>query len=528
MTTFSLSQHKEAATLGRSWLRWCSRGVLLASVALLSISLFAYNYYNSLTAKLVPVLFVALSLAVTLNIYTLWHLRKEQRNEDRAFRYADREFSSIFQNVLDGILIVDNDGTCLDANPAVASILRCASNGIVNQNIARFFVAPETFTKGWGDFLQKGTSRGRAHLVAGDGTDLFVDFTATANYLPGRHVLVICDVTERTRTESSLRESEARFQEMANNIAEIFWRMDAQTQEITYVNPAYKTITGHEIETLCSNPSFYQELIHPEDRVRVLSRLQETMATGAFDEEFRFTRADGTVRWIWAKGFPVPSDSEPRRIVGTAQDITSRKQAEMKISEQLDLVEAARAEAEALRKATLALSQNLAMDLVLDTLLNCINELIPFDKAAVMFLEDGAELLVAREAPRSAPAEVGTVLPASACHYLEKIVFERKCFLLPDLAKDQDLRKVKPLWQVRSWLGVPLIAAGHVLGILSLGKNLPCAYTPEHLRLAKSLAIPAAVAIQNARTHERAEIYATELELRLRELPKFSQATGTT
>ena len=525
MNTSTLAQRDEAFPYPRrSWLRWCSVGALLISMALLGTSVFAYNYRNGLAPNLVPVLMVALSLAVFLNVYTLWHLRKEQRDDDQAFRYADREFSSIFQNVLDGILIVDGDGTCLDANPAAASILRRSSDHIVGQKIGGFFVTADAFRKGWRDFLRKGTSRGRAHLVAGDGADLFVDFTATADYLPGRHVLVICDVTERTRTEASLRESETRFQEMANNIAEIFWRMDAQTQEVTYVNPAYATITGHDIETLRSNPSFYRELIHPEDRVRVLSRLHETLTTGTFDEEFRFTRADGTIRWIWAKGFAVPSDGEPRRIVGTAQDITSRKQAEMKISEQLDIVEAARAEAEALRKATLALSQNLAMDSVLDTLLSCIHELVPFDKATVMFVEDGAELLVAREAPRSVLPEAGTVLPASACHYLEQIVFERKCFLLPDLAKVQDLRKVKPLWQVRSWLGVPLIAAGHVLGILSLGKNVPSAYTPEHLRLAKSLAIPAAVAIQNARIHERAEIYAAELERSLGDLKAAQEA----
>ena len=69
-----------------------------------------------------------------------------------------------------------------------------------------------------------------------------------------------------------------------------------------------------------------------------------------------------------------------------------------------------------------------------------------------------------------------------------------------------------------SWLGIPLIAAGNVLGILSLTAPTPEVFTTEHLRLAKSLAVSAAVAIQNARTHARAEIYAAELELRLREL----------
>jgi hypothetical protein len=69
-------------------------------------------------------------------------------------------------------------------------------------------------------------------------------------------------------------------------------------------------------------------------------------------------------------------DAETRWLVGTAQDITSRKQAGMKIIEQLDAVETARAEAEALRKSTLGLSQNLAMDSILDALLQCISELI--------------------------------------------------------------------------------------------------------------------------------------------------------
>src|SRR5437899_8228443 len=245
--------------------------------------------------------------------------------------------------------------------------------------------------------------------------------------------------------------------------------MDAATQEVIYINPAYAVITGHRIESLYANPYSYRELIHPEDRIRVLSRLQETVSSGSFDEEFRLTRADGIVRWIWAKGFPVPSDGETHWLVGTAQDITSRKQAEMKISEQLHAVEAARAEAEALRRSTLALSQNLAMDSVLDTLLQCISELVPFDRATVLFLEDGSQLMVAREAPRNLPKRIGLTLSAAENVFLQRIVFEKQAILLKDIAKQSDWQSVQPLDNFRSWLGVPLVAAGHVLGILSLG-----------------------------------------------------------
>src|SRR5258707_5709169 len=251
--------------------------------------------------------------------------------------------------------IVDNEADCLDANPAAAAILRLPINKLIGQNVGRFLVNRDTFAQRWNSFLQNKSERGRAQLVAGDGTTLFVDFTAAANYLPGRHVLILCDVTERTRAESSLRKSEERFQLMANNIQEIFWMMHADTQELTYVNPAYTAITGHPVECLRRNPSAYQDLIHPEDRIRVLSKLQDLAHSGALDEEFRFVRADGEVRWAWAKGVPVPTDGETRWLVGTAQDIPLRKQADMKSIEELETAEVAMAESEALRHSTLEL-----------------------------------------------------------------------------------------------------------------------------------------------------------------------------
>ena len=300
--------------------------------------------------------------------------------------------------------------------------------------------------------------------------------------------------------------------------------MNADTQELTYVNLAYTTITGHAVQSLHENPSAYQDLIHPEDRIRILSKLRDLARSGTLDEEFRFIRADGQVRWAWAKGVPVPGDAETRWLVGTAQDITSRKQAEMKIIEQLDAVETARAEAEALRKSTLALSQNLAMDSVLDTLLECISELVPFDRATVLFVEDGFELMVAREAPRVAPKRIGLTFSPTENVFFQRVIFEKKAMLVADVANDGEWRNMPPLDHIQSWLGIPLVAAGGVLGILSLGSNAPHTFKSEHLRLAKSLAVPAAVAIQNARLHERAEIYAAELESRLQELRETQKA----
>jgi PAS domain S-box-containing protein len=506
------------------WLRWCSSATLLVAVLLLSVSLFASSYHIFITTNLVPSLVVALGFAIFQNIYSFWHIRREHREADQAFRNTDCEFLSIFQNVLDGILIVDNEGTCMDANPAAAAILRLPTKKLIGQRMSHFLADRGDSSERWSLFLQNKSKRGRAQLTAGDGTTLVVDFTAAVNYLPGRHAVILCDVTECTKAEMSLRRSEERFQHMANNIQEIFWMMDAETQAITYINTAYASITGHSVESLQENPSSYRELIHAEDRIRVLSRLHDVADFGILDEEFRFIRADGEVRWAWAKGIRVPGEGETNLITGTVQDITSRKQAEMKITEQLDAVEAARAEAEALRKATLALSQNLAMDAVLDTLLQCISDLVPFDRATVLFVETGFDFMVAREAPRIAPKRIGLTLRASENKLLGRVLFEKRAVLLANVATESDWTDTQPLEHLQSWLGVPLVGAGQVLGILSLGSSEPHTFTTEHLRLAKTLAIPAAVAIQNARTHERAEIYAAELELRLQELHRTQKA----
>jgi len=514
----------ESRLFSSEWLERSSIGMLLASIALLFLSAVLSAERVNFGRVLLPTLLIAMSFAVFLTGYSIRLCRLQHSSAELAFRETDCEFSSIFQNVLDGILIVDDNGVCLDANPAASSILRPVQNSLVGKNVSHFFAYPRSSATGWKSLLRAKSKRSSAQLVAGDGSTLFVDFAAVADYLPGRHVLVICDVTERAHAERCLRRSERRFTQMADHIQEIFWEMNAETKDLTYVNDAFTNITGHSVSSLLDNPGSYRELIHPEDRIRVLSRLQEVESSRMFDEEFRFVRSDGVVRWIWAKGFPVPSIGETRWLVGTAQDITSRKQAEMKIREQLDAVEAARAEAEALRKSALALSQNLSMDSVLDTLLHCISELVPFDRATVLFAEDGFELMVAREAPRTLSKSIGLTLKANENVFLERIFFEKRAILISDVAKETEWHDAPPLDRLQSWLGIPLLGAGRVLGILSLGSNAPCVFTTEHLRLAKSLAVPAAVAIQNARVHERAEIYAAELEARLDDLREIEKA----
>src|ERR1700722_10445744 len=60
-------------------------------------------------------------------------------------------------------------------------------------------------------------------------------------------------------------------------------------------------------------PASYRDLIHPEDRLRVLTKLEEAGNTGRFGEEFRILRADGALRWISCTASAVPEPDQRAR-----------------------------------------------------------------------------------------------------------------------------------------------------------------------------------------------------------------------
>jgi hypothetical protein len=200
------------------------------------------------------------------------------------------------------------------------------------------------------------------------------------------------------------------------------------------------------------------------------------------------------------------------------RDVTKRKHAEAQVVGHLAAAEAARAEAEALRKSTLALAENLSMDMVLDTLLQSLAEIVPYEAASVLLTEADSRLIVAREAPRSAKTKTVVVLEARDNPVLERVLRTLRSALVPDTAEEPDWKEPKPWARFRSWMLVPLVASEHVLGILAVGHRQARAFTQEHLRRTKSLAIGAAVAIQNARLYERAEFCSAALELRVKEI----------
>jgi PAS domain S-box-containing protein len=501
------------------WFQIASRSLLSLAAVLLWLSLGTRVYASNLVVAAFAVVFLAQGCAGFLYARA-WFAERKRAHETR------RELSSIYRHVLDGILILDDRGVCLDANPAAFAILGAPPAVLVGHSFAQFLKDQGKFECQWRAFLDESFQHGRTELRRHNGSKVVVNFTLTANYLPGRHAMILCDITERVEAQHSAREMRDLYQHMADSIDEVFWLLDAETKKVVAVNRAYEAVTGRSLESIETNPSSYKDLIHAGDRAHVLAKLENAVQSGHFDEEFRIARPDGEVRWVWVKASPVRTpDNVIRQLYGTAQDITAKKLADAQVAEHLVAAEMARAEAEsagaeaeALRRATLALTQNLRMDAVLDTLLETLSRIVRYDTASVILTEENDRLFVAREAPPRAASRPVVTLETSDNAILQRVLTLKRAMYVPDTREEADWRDHKAFSGVRSWIAVPLLASDSVVGLLSIGSKQPRAFTTQHLHLAKLLGIPAAVAINNARLYEWAQIYAAERKTLLKKL----------
>ena len=328
-------------------------------------------------------------------------------------------------------------------------------------------------------------------------------------------VALVNDISERKRTERSLRESEEQLR-MALDAAEMgVWTWDVETGSVVW-SERLAPIHGLEPGEFDGSFEHYQALIHPDDRAFVLESIEAALEGEAgYDIEFRVVWPDGTVRWIWGQAQVVTDASgKPARMVGLGRDVTDRKQREEALAFMADASETLSSTLDYER--TLREVARLAVPRLADC---CVVDILgangDIDQLAVVHVDPAKEALV-RELESRFPADprleesvVGGVLrsrkPLLVSHVDDDVVKE--------IAQgDEHLEGLRRL-RIGSLLIVPLVVRGQTTGAVTLlagesGRH----FVAEDVEVASDLARHAALSVDNARLYAQRSRIASTLQ----------------
>jgi len=137
------------------------------------------------------------------------HSEDDRKRAEESLRRSETKFRALFENAIDAVTIADDQGVYVDVNPAACRLLGAPCDQIIGCTMADFtdYGEPEV-ARQWQEFLINGTMRGVLSMRRADGETREVDVAATANFLPGRHLSILRDVTEHLNLEAQLRQSQ--------------------------------------------------------------------------------------------------------------------------------------------------------------------------------------------------------------------------------------------------------------------------------------------------------------------------------
>jgi PAS domain S-box-containing protein len=254
-------------------------------------------------------------------------------------KQSERKFRAIFNKTFEFIGLLSVDGRLIDANQSALAF--------AGGSMSEFYGKPFWECPWW---IHDPVSQERLKLAIeraaggefdrfeaehhGENGTIYIDFSLQpVEDENGKVTLLIPegrDITAVKEAQEKLRESEAMFRRLAENIRSIFWIAAADGSSFIYLSPAYELITGGKISEAIENPDNFFHHVYEEDR----DIAREAVSGLSSHCEFRMLDADGEPNWLSARAFPVHDEKgELIQICGVANDISDRKEAEKRVSE---------------------------------------------------------------------------------------------------------------------------------------------------------------------------------------------------
>ena len=152
-------------------------------------------------------------------------------------------------------------------------------------------------------------------------------------------VTVVRDITDRHRAERALRESEAKYRDLVEQMNDVVFRTD-RDGVFTYVSPSVETHTGYGVLQVIGE--HFARFAHPDDVQLIVDGGQSALEGRSTPFECRLCAKDGQVRWMRASCSPVVAGGTVVGVQGVMVDITQRKRAEERLRFQAQLLDSVR------------------------------------------------------------------------------------------------------------------------------------------------------------------------------------------
>lgn len=300
---------------------------------------------------------------------------------------------------------------------------------------------------------------------------------------------------EQRRAEEELREKEQLLSE-AQRIGHIgSWSFDIHNDSLQFSDEMYRLLDVSPKEFQHNSLDFLNA-ISPEDRPATAKWLED-IKTGVQTKEldFRIPRPNGGTRFIHCRGAVVLDEAgNPRRFVGTAQDISVRKISEMRIRQQVSRLTS-------LRTIDQAITSSFDLRFTLDIVLTQVIMQLQVDAASILTLDPTGQTLEYRATRGFRNSDVqGAKVRINKTH-AGRAITEHHLLKIDDLNDDSlesSMEHIIAGEDFISYYAAPLIARGKVQGVLEVFHRTMLQPTQEWIGFLETLAGQAAIAIDNA------------------------------
>ena len=254
----------------------------------------------------------------------------------------------LLDNFPAGVVVHDASSAVMTVNVMAERLLGLSAQhmlGLLVDDVTWQFVRPDGSRMDPGDFPATRALQGRckiSDLVLGVDTAgaaeirwLICNAYPVFNAAEVLTSVVVCftDCSELIRVQKALSDSEQRLQLVLRGSNDGCWDWDLDAQRI-YYSPRWWTMLGYQPDALASGPALWEQLLHPDDRIRVPRFLAETLAgTGEdYAVEFSMLHRDGHYVPVESRGFIQRAPGgKAMRVAGTNTDITERKNFERQL-----------------------------------------------------------------------------------------------------------------------------------------------------------------------------------------------------